>query len=111
MFPCASNLTFIEMKAASPFQALADPTRRAILKLLRDGSRTAGEIAEAFHLSKPTLSHHFRVLEDAGLVRSERRGTFIVYTLQSSVIEDLAAELLELSTGMRAKTRVKGSPT
>ncbi len=108
MFPHASNLTFIEMDAASPFQALADPTRRAILKLLRGGSRNAGEIADEFHLSRPTLSHHFKVLEAAGLVRSERRGTFIVYTLQSSVIEDLAAELLELTTGERKK-RAKGS--
>jgi DNA-binding transcriptional ArsR family regulator len=92
---------------ASPFQALADPTRRAILKLLRAGSRTAGEIADAVpNLSRPTLSHHFKVLETAGLVRSERRGTFVVYTLQSNVIEDLAAELLELG----AVRRVKGSP-
>ena len=97
------------MSSASPFQALADPTRRAILKQLRRGSRTAGDIADEFHLSKPTLSHHFKVLEAAGLVRSERRGTFIVYTLQSSVIEDLAAELLELSTGLRSRKRTKGS--
>jgi ArsR family transcriptional regulator, arsenate/arsenite/antimonite-responsive transcriptional repressor len=102
-------LTIIEMDAASPFQALADPTRRAILKLLRGGSRNAGEIADEFHLSRPTLSHHFKVLEAAGLVRSERRGTFIVYTLQSSVIEDLAAELLELTTTARGKKRAKGS--
>ena len=73
------------------------------------GSRTAGDIAEAFELSKPTISHHFRVLETAGLVRSERRGTFVVYTLQSNVLEDLAAELLELSTGLYAGRRVKGS--
>jgi DNA-binding transcriptional ArsR family regulator len=82
---------------ASVFQALADPTRRAVLKLLRRGSRTAGEIADAFELSKPTLSHHFRVLQSAGLVRSERRGTSVVYTLQSSALEDAAAELLELA--------------
>ena len=54
------------------------------------------QIAEKFHLSKPTLSHHFRVLRAAGLVRAERRGTSIVYTLQSNVLEDLAAELLDL---------------
>jgi DNA-binding transcriptional ArsR family regulator len=97
--------------AASPFQALADPTRRAILEQLRGGSRTAGEIAEGFpHLSRPTLSHHFKVLEGAGLVRSERRGTFVVYTLQSNVIEDLAASLLGLVSGLGAGRRVKGSP-
>lgn len=81
----------------SPFAALADPTRRAVLKLLRTGSKTAGEIAETFHLTKPTLSHHFRVLRSAGLVRAERRGTTIVYTLQSNVLEDVATELLELA--------------
>lgn len=86
------------MGEASPFAALADPTRRAILKMLRSGSKPAGEIADAFHLSKPTLSHHFRVLRSAGLVRAERRGTSIVYTLQTNVLEDLATELLELAT-------------
>jgi len=85
------------MKASSPFAALADPTRRAVLKLLRSGSKTAGEIADTFHLTKPTLSHHFRVLRSAGLVRAERRGTSIVYTLQSNVLEDVASELLELA--------------
>jgi DNA-binding transcriptional ArsR family regulator len=83
----------------SVFGALADPTRRKILKLLRAGSLTAGEIADRFHLSKPTLSHHFRVLRAAGLLRAERRGTNIVYTLQSNVLEDIAAEILELVPG------------
>jgi DNA-binding transcriptional ArsR family regulator len=90
----------------SAFQALADPTRRAILKLLREGSLGAGAIAEHFHLTKPTLSHHFKVLEAAGLVRSERRGTSVVYTLQSNVLEDLAAELLDLASSLgRARKR------
>jgi DNA-binding transcriptional ArsR family regulator len=80
------------------FQALADPTRRQILKILRKGSLTAGEIAAQFELTKPTISHHFKVLEAAGLVRSERRATTIVYTLQSNVLEDLAAALLDLSS-------------
>ena len=87
------------------YAALADPTRRKILKLLRGGSLSAGEIAERFHLSKPTLSHHFRVLRAAGLVRSERRGTSIVYTLQSNALEDLAAELLELVPDARVAKR------
>ena len=90
---------------ASAFAALADPTRRKILRLLRGGSLTAGELAERFHLSKPTLSHHFRVLRAAGLVRAERRGTSIVYTLQSNALEDLAAELLELVPEPRWKRR------
>jgi DNA-binding transcriptional ArsR family regulator len=85
------------------FAVLADPTRRAILKMLRAGSKPAGEIAEAFDLTKPTLSHHFNVLRAAGLVRAERRGTSIVYTLQSNVLEDLAAEVLELASTKRPR--------
>ncbi len=79
------------------YEALADPSRRRILKLLRKGSMTAGDIADAFHLSKPTLSHHFRILRSAGLVRTERRGTTIVYTLQANALEELAAEILDLT--------------
>jgi DNA-binding transcriptional ArsR family regulator len=81
--------------APGPFEALADPTRRAILRLLRDGSLSAGEVGQAFSLSKPTLSHHLRILRTAGLVRSEKRGTSVVYTLQSNVLEDVAAQVLE----------------
>ena len=92
----------------SAFAALGDPTRRNILKMLRSGSKTAGEIAEAFHLTKPTLSHHFRVLRSAGLVRSERRGTSIVYTLQTNVLEDLATELYELASTTTHRSRVRG---
>jgi ArsR family transcriptional regulator len=89
----------------SAFAALADPTRRKILRLLRGGSLTAGEISDRFHLSKPTLSHHFRVLRAAGLVRAERRGTSIVYTLQSNVLEDIAAEVLDMVPEARMKRR------
>ena len=67
----------IESMAKNAFEALADPTRRAILKRLRKGSRTAGELAEGFELTKPTLSHHFKVLREAGLVRAESRGTSV----------------------------------
>jgi DNA-binding transcriptional ArsR family regulator len=95
----------------SAFEALADETRRAILRRLRGGSRTAGEIAEAFDLTKPTLSHHFRVLREAGLVRAQRQGTKIVYTLQTNVLEDLAAELLELTDRARTRGRMKGVAT
>ena len=64
---------------------------------------TAGEIADVFHLSKPTLSHHFRILRAAGLVRTERRGTTIVYTLQANAIEELAAELLDLTVAPKLR--------
>ena len=89
----------------SVFGALADPTRREIVRMLRRGSLSAGEIASRFNLSKPTLSHHFRALRAAGLVRAERRGTSIVYTLQSNVLEDLAAEILELASPVVRRRR------
>lgn len=89
------------------FAALADPTRRKILRLLRKRSMSAGELAEAFDLSKPTLSHHFRVLKAAGLVRAERQGTSIVYTLQANLLEEAATELLDLAETVKPHARKK----
>ena len=80
----------------SVFQALADPHRRKILKLLRRGSLTAGELAERFTITKGSLSHHFNVLKAADLVRAERRGQSIVYSLNTSVFEEVESMLLEL---------------
>lgn len=70
------------------FKALSDPTRRAVLGLLRDGSRSAGELSAPFNVSRPTMSAHFAVLREAGLVRSERDGKNIIYHLQMSVLEE-----------------------
>lgn len=70
------------------FKALGDPTRRHILQLLREREMTAGEIAECFALSKPTLSGHFNVLREADLVASEKSGTTITYRLNVSVLEE-----------------------
>lgn len=70
------------------FKALSDPTRREILRLLRERAMTAGEIAERFRLAKPTLSGHFAVLREADLVRSEKSGTSIIYRLNLSVLEE-----------------------
>lgn len=97
------------MPSLSPFSALADETRREILALLRKGSLPAGDIAAAFDLSKPTISHHLKVLESAGLVRSERRGTSIVYTLQTNVLEELAHGLLDLASAVTRKRRTSQS--
>jgi DNA-binding transcriptional ArsR family regulator len=96
------------------YAALSDPTRRAILRQLRSGSKTAGELAAAFDLTKPTLSHHFRVLQAAGLVRAEKRGTNVVYALQTGVLEDLVTEILELtgvggSSPKSAKKKLEGA--
>lgn len=84
------------MKQQAVFKAMADPTRRAILKRLQEGSLTAGEIGEAFDITSASLSHHFGVLKQADLVRTERRGQFIVYSLNSTVFEDLARMLFDL---------------
>ena len=84
------------MKQQEVFKAMADPTRRAILKRLQDGALTAGEIGEAFDITAASLSHHFAVLKRADLVRTERRGQFIVYSLNSTVFEDLARLLFDL---------------
>ena len=87
------------MKQQEVFKAMADPTRRAILKRLQRGALTAGEIGEAFDMTSPSLSHHFAVLKRADLVRTERRGQFIVYSLNSTVVEDLARMLFDLFPG------------
>lgn len=78
------------------FKALADPTRRAILKRLQAGSETAGEIANDFEISKPSLSHHFNILKAADLVRTERRGQHIVYSLNATVLQEATAMLLDI---------------
>jgi ArsR family transcriptional regulator len=84
------------MRTQDVFRAISDPTRRQVLKLLRDGSKTAGEIAESFDITKGSLSHHFNVLKAADLVRFERRGQQIVYSLNTTVFEDVASMLADL---------------
>ena len=76
------------------YQALADPTRRRILELLRERDMSAGEIADHFELAKPTLSRHCAVLKEADLVTTERNGTSIIYSLNVSVLEDSLLSLL-----------------
>jgi ArsR family transcriptional regulator, arsenate/arsenite/antimonite-responsive transcriptional repressor len=84
------------MRTQEVFKAISDPTRRQVLKLLQGGSKSAGELAEAFDITKGSLSHHFNVLKAADLVRCERRGQQIVYSLNTTVFEDVAAVLLDL---------------
>ena len=76
--------------------ALGDPTRREILKMLKKGSKTAGEIAERFDISPPAISRHLSVLRDAELVDTQRVGKFIVYEAKLDPIEDLDDWLREL---------------
>jgi ArsR family transcriptional regulator, arsenate/arsenite/antimonite-responsive transcriptional repressor len=78
------------------FQALSDPTRREILRLLRKCEMTAGEIAERFPLAPSTLSGHFNVLKNAGLIVAEKNGTSIAYSLNVSVVEQTMSAVMEI---------------
>lgn len=71
------------------FEALAHPTRREILELLKSGSKTAGELADAFNVSKPTMSGHFAKLKEAGLIHADQRGTTIIYSVNLSTLEEV----------------------
>lgn len=71
------------------FKALADPTRRKILELLAENDRNAGEIADYFNISKPSISHHLTILKNADLISDERQGQNIMYTLNTTVFQDV----------------------
>ena len=88
------------------FKALADPTRRQVLQLLRQGPKSAGELADHFPVSKPTMSAHFAVLREAGLVDSDKQGKTLMYRLKMSVLEEALMEfsgLLGLDLSQRAE--------
>ena len=76
------------------FKALNDPTRRQILDLLRGGDLNAGDIAEQFDMTKPSISHHLDLLRQAGLVEATKQGQFVSYTLNTTVLDDLLAWLI-----------------
>lgn len=78
------------------FKALSDPTRREILRLLKQGELTAGAISENFAMSKPSVSHHLSTLKSAGLVFAQRRGQEIVYSLDTTVFQDAMAYVLDV---------------
>jgi ArsR family transcriptional regulator, arsenate/arsenite/antimonite-responsive transcriptional repressor len=77
------------------FKALSDPTRRKILDLLRDVDLTAGEISDNFEMSKPSISNHLKILKSAGLIADEKKGQFIYYSLNSTVLQDVIKWLLD----------------
>jgi len=89
------------------FKALDDPNRREILDLLKSGERTAGEIAEHFAMSKPSISYHLDLLRQAELVVSEKRGQFVHYTLNTSVLEETVSWMLELAGKARKTSSMK----
>ena len=78
------------------FKALSDPTRREILRILSHGEKTAGELADGFDMTKPSVSHHFAVLKEAGLIISRREGQQIWYRINSTVAQDVIAWVMEL---------------
>lgn len=77
------------------FKALNDPTRRQILELLRDGDRTAGDIADQFDMTKPSISHHLDLLKQADLVATVKHGQFITYSLNTTVLDEVLAWVLQ----------------
>ena len=85
------------------FKAIADPTRREILRLLRHEEMSAGDVAARFDMTKPTMSHHFAVLKAAGLIESRREGQTIWYSLNTTVLEDVLAWTLDLAQGAKGE--------
>ena len=77
------------MSLQETLKALSDPTRREILTMLRGGSKSAGEISDCFDITAAAVSRHLSVLKDADLIRDQREGKFIIYTLNTSVLEDV----------------------
>lgn len=85
------------MTLQDTFRALSDSTRREILALLREQDLSAGEIADKFNISKPSISHHLNLLKQAGLVLDERRGQSIYYSLNTSVVEEVLGWFMDLT--------------
>lgn len=91
------------MTLSSAFKALADPTRRQILNMLQDGDLAAGDIAEHFNMTKPSISHHLNILKQADLIQDMRKGQHIVYSLNTTVFQELIGWFYEFidSTGLK----------
>lgn len=77
------------------FKAMSDKTRRKIIELLKEGPKTAGEISEHFSSAQPTISRHLNVLKNANLVIDQREGTFIIYTLNTTILQEWLGWLFE----------------
>ena len=87
------------MSFQSTFKALSDPTRREILQLLQNGPMTAGEIVERFDMTGATISHHLSILKNAGLIDAEKRGKYIYYELNLSVLDEILSWMTGLMEG------------
>ena len=85
------------------FKALNDPTRRRILEMLRKGDLTAGEIAEDFSMTKPSISHHLDILRQADLVLSIKKGQYVHYSINTTVLDDLMRWMIQLTDDDKTK--------
>lgn len=89
------------------FKALNDKTRREILELLKEKDLSAGEIAKAFHISKPSISHHLDLLKRAELVSSVKKGQFVMYSMNTTVMEDVLQWMIALQPKEKIKNKIK----
>lgn len=86
----------MENALTQTMQAMADPTRRAILQMLNEGDMTAGEIASRFAISAPSVSHHLSVLKAADLVAAQRSGQKIIYRLNTTVVQEMLQQIMQI---------------
>ena len=80
------------------FKALNDQTRRSILEMLKDGDMTAGDIADQFDMTKPSISHHLDLLKQAELVVSDKQGQFVKYSLNATIIDDIMSWFMQFNS-------------
>ncbi|MBL8880178.1 MAG: winged helix-turn-helix transcriptional regulator [Phycisphaerales bacterium] len=92
------------------FKAISDPTRRAILRVLNSGARNAGQIKDEIGIAANALSFHLRILKDADLVRDQRRGQFIEYELNTTVMDDMIRFLMDNFSGKNGRPGSENSP-
>ena len=97
------------MRTQEVFRAISDPTRRQVLKLLQGGSKTAGELAEAFDITKGSMSHHFNVLKHADLIYARREGQQLYYALNTTVFQDVLSSLMEFFASHEVAHRTSDS--
>ncbi|MEO7047735.1 MAG: autorepressor SdpR family transcription factor [Ferruginibacter sp.] len=90
------------------FKALGDPTRREIIELLRNKDLTAGEIADHFAMSKPSISHHLDLLRQANVVQSVKEGQFITYSLNTTVFDEIVSWMMNFSNKKSKSKKSKG---
>ncbi|AMR88619.1 MULTISPECIES: autorepressor SdpR family transcription factor [Bacillus cereus group] len=81
------------------FKALADPTRRKILDLLKERDLTSGEIASHFNMSKPSVSQHLNILKQSNIVKNRKEGKYIFYSLNTTVVQDILNWLINIKSG------------